>query len=360
MAKKRLLGLMAVPVLALVAACTAPPPTAPPLGGSQLDLAVDCDAGDSLADALSSSFWHVGRVSITISGVCEETVAIDRDDVSLAGVNRADGINGGVFLNAANRVRLGNMTIDDGGIQSNSSTLEATGITIQNAKGSAINAEFGSTTFVLDSLISDSDGFGIESRSESNVTFLNSTVTGSAEIGLFAGVVGSATIVVEGSQIVNNVSGIAANPGGNLRIDGTLIEGNDTGVSVSGGEVVAGGSTRIIGNGVGVQLRTGSVGDLGFEGLVVEDNLSDGISISGGSHASLLDGTVRNNGADGIVVQDLSTVSVFPPAQVVNNGGWGINCEGPPAVAVLGVQGLFNPAELDLTGNTLGATSCQP
>lgn len=71
------------------------------------------------------------------------------------------------------------------------------------------------------------------------------------------------------------------------------------------------------------------------------------------------DAIVRNNGNNGIFAGDLSTVRVFSPAQITDNGRWGISCGGPPAVAVLGGQGLFNPTDIDLSGNALGDTNCQ-
>jgi hypothetical protein len=42
---------------------------------------------------------------------------------------------------------------------------------------------------------------------------------------------------------------------------------------------------------------------------------------------------------------------------MVDNGGWGIYCGGPPGVAVLGVQLSFDQMPV-FSGNGLGDTNC--
>jgi len=94
---------------------------------------------------------------------------------------------------------------------------------------------------------------------------------------------------------------------------------------------------------------------------VVEDNRSSGIMVYGGASLRADELIVRNNTGHGIGIGDLSTVSVGPAgetAQITDNGGWGISCAGPPAVAVLGGQGLFNPSNIVFSGNVLGDTNC--
>lgn len=64
----------------------------------RLDLFVDCDAGETVGAALADAETHLGPVDITISGVCEESLGVGRDDVSFHGTQRADGIRGFVGM----------------------------------------------------------------------------------------------------------------------------------------------------------------------------------------------------------------------------------------------------------------------
>jgi hypothetical protein len=91
----------------------------------------------------------------------------------------------------------------------------------------------------------------------------------------------------------------------------------------------------------------------------VEDNSGAGIAVADDSALRADELIVRNNGGSGISVNDLSTVSVGPAGEITDNAGWGIFCAGPPAVAVIGGQGLFDPSQIVFSGNTAGDTNCQ-
>src|SRR5688572_13077976 len=60
--------------------------------GGPLALAVDCGAGQKVADALAAAAKTFGPVTITLTGVCQERVEIQRDDVSLRGAGPTDGL----------------------------------------------------------------------------------------------------------------------------------------------------------------------------------------------------------------------------------------------------------------------------
>jgi hypothetical protein len=60
--------------------------------GDPLALAVDCGAGQTVAEALGIAAKTFGPVTITLTGVCRERVYIKRDDVSLRGAGPADGL----------------------------------------------------------------------------------------------------------------------------------------------------------------------------------------------------------------------------------------------------------------------------
>ncbi len=178
------------------------------------------------------------------------------------------------------------------------------------------------------------------------------------------GVAAGASISVTDSEIVDNQDGGAVvYPGGNLDLSSTLVANNPgfAGVVSFGGQLGMDGDTRIVGNdGGGVALSSpGSSLEIGAGPVRVEDNSGDGIAVAGGSALRTGEVTVRNNGGNGIRIGDLSTADVSETSQIVDNGGWGISCEGPPAVAVLGGQVLFFSGTPDLTGNASGPTNCQ-
>ena len=57
-----------------------------------LTVNVDCASGDSINGALATP---AGKLTVKVTGICSENVAITRDDVVLAGSNAAaDGIHG--------------------------------------------------------------------------------------------------------------------------------------------------------------------------------------------------------------------------------------------------------------------------
>ncbi len=333
-----------------------------------LALTVDCGAGESLSAALVETEHHPGPVDITISGVCEESAFVGRDDVSFTGVQRSDGIsvptsgpNAAVGLFDAHRITFTHLTITGGsnGMFVRQSSFTASDITVRDSGDRGITASDGSSGFISDCILSGHPRFGGETETESILTVRDCEITDNGDIGLFAGGNGGATIYVQASEVVDNGEiGLAANPGGSLSIDGTLVRGhNYAGVSALSSDVSISEASRIVNNDQGVNVGGGST--VSLEGkVVIEDNASDGISASGGSAVSVSDTIVRGNGGNGISVADLSTVSAFATTQAVDNGGWGIRCDGPPAIAVLGGQGLFDPAELTLTGNASGATNC--
>ncbi|HUF78167.1 MAG TPA: hypothetical protein VMR44_04545, partial [Thermoanaerobaculia bacterium] len=60
-----------------------PPPSAPGPFPESLTVAVDCDAGDTIADALAQ---RADELTVEITGSCVEDVTIRRDRTTLVGV----------------------------------------------------------------------------------------------------------------------------------------------------------------------------------------------------------------------------------------------------------------------------------
>lgn len=102
-----------------------------------IEISVDCQAGETITDALKSASGSQAPLSITIHGVCQEHVSLNRSNVTIKGNNISDGIQevrgklkvrdgkkGEIFLNreayplwvggGAKNVFLENLTITGG------------------------------------------------------------------------------------------------------------------------------------------------------------------------------------------------------------------------------------------------------
>jgi hypothetical protein len=93
-------------------------------------------------------------------------------------------------------------------------------------------------------------------------------------------------------------------------------------------------------------------------GSIVENNAGHGVFVTGGSLVTAIEIVIHGNQGSGIYLTDTSVASGSPRSDgpvIQGNAGWGVFCEGPPAVAQVGRPGL--PAET-VTDNTAGVTNC--
>ena len=336
-----------------------------------LELFVDCGAGDTIGDALAEAQTHAGPVRVAISGVCEENVGIGRDDVTLFGLERSDGIHGlstggfpAVLLHFARRVGFSNMTISGGnsGMLAYGSSFEASNVTIRDTRDRGIVAYRGSTGDIRDCTITGHPNGGVNASTESFIEIANCEISHNVADGVNVGP-GGGSIIVKASEIFDNETGAVVYPGCILWLTDTLVANNqEFGVLAFGGDLMMDGATRIVDNGLsGVSLGTGAIAIIGPGPVLVEGN-GDGIAVEIGSALRADALIVRNNNGNGITISDLSTMYLSPGggvSQIVDNDGWGISCEGPPPVAVLGGQVFFNPSTIMFSGNDSGPTNCQ-
>ena len=84
------------------------------IGGGVSAVLVDC-VTDTIADALDLAAAGT-PITITVQGLCEEDVFIDKDDVTLKGATgpATDEIVGGITIDGAQRVTVQDLTIRDG------------------------------------------------------------------------------------------------------------------------------------------------------------------------------------------------------------------------------------------------------
>lgn len=121
---------------------------------------VNCDAGHSLGRAIETARGSASFLEITVSGYCDESVTIRRDDVSITGDPYAV-INGTVRVFHSNNVSFSNVEITgpgDGLVVSGGGDVIANGVTI------ALN-----------------DGTGLVLRRSSQVWFRDGTIVGNCE-----------------------------------------------------------------------------------------------------------------------------------------------------------------------------------
>ena len=343
-------------------------PQGPPgPGGEPLDLFVDCDAGESIGAALNDARDHLGAVTVTISGVCDENVLVDRDDINFSGVQPSDGIRSAsgadtVFIDSARRVRFDHMTISGGtsGITvERDSAFASVGLTVRDTTIIAINITAGSSADLADCLIVDNNSFGVfSSGGDVEIRTCDLSNNGSdALISNDGGAINAYAVNVSGNAAV----GVTAFEGATVTLNESEILGNGShGVRGLANGTVGLNTSRVADNkGDGAQFGTGSM--LNARDATIEGNGAAGISAEQGSVVVAIDSVVRDNASDGMRLEGLSNGSAgeFPGGlvgQIVDNGGFGIRCSAPPAVAAAQYQDIL--ASPDLSGNALGPTNC--
>lgn len=350
-----------------------------------LNLTVNCADGETVADALAQAASTIGRVTITIVGVCTESVTITRNDVTLQGASPGDGLQapslGSTILRliGGHITRLNQLTLTGGGVGLqalggaffSASDLHITGasnagiVVVTNASGTlrnstvencrrGIDAREGGSLIVDASLIDKSTSFGVHLEPGGTVTLVNGTVVrGSGGFGAF---VNGGSLEIIGATVEGSVQdGVVVESSGSALIkSGSLIQNN------GGFGLVAHNSGAIrLSDGARVANNLGS-GILGFNGggvfisngAIVEFNTGAGVELSGGSSARIDNGSIiQGNNLDGVHLSDTS-VATFQDAQVINNGGVGIACDLPPAVAQIH---LFNTT---VSGNGNDTIAC--
>lgn len=259
---------------------------------------VDCDAGGSLASALSAAPATAPSVHVTVSGTCHEVIVIDRDHVSIAGqpgatIDAPPGSAWGIYVNGGQDTRLDQLTVRGaptaihirhahvegqglhlvGGVTAlmgstvrfyQPTTIEAApfegvavyeessfvvfGCEIRDAGYAGVRVEDG--TFVAsDCRIERSGKFGVVAEHGANVTLDQVAVTDSGETGVLAGL-GSAIRIQSDypiwtpvpppitSRIAGSPVGLRVSTGSSVRLGWATIEGNGDGISLGDSSVV--------------------------------------------------------------------------------------------------------------------------
>jgi outer membrane protein assembly factor BamB len=328
-------------------------------------------------------------IVLHISGVCTEAVTITRNDVTLQGNSTSDGLqapsaNATVLtLNGSLRTTLNQLMVTGGNqgiFAENGASFIATGILVTGAQATPVSVNANSNGALQNSTVQNATQEALHVVNGGTLVVSGGTVQNSVSFAsqvhgghlwLSGGVIiqnagfqglsvdGSGSIEIDGATIegVPNNNCIFAFTGGTVRIIGSsnLIRNCGTGLAVDGGRAeMSGGIVTTSGGGISVS-NGGSL--LLHNGVMVQNNIGNGIMVSGASSIELDNVTVQGNGLDGIQLRDTSvaTFSSFNGvgnSQVINNLFAGLRCEGTPSVALIsGTVGV-------VSGNGQGQNLC--
>jgi hypothetical protein len=372
---------------------------------------VNCSIGETLAQALQRG-KEDRSLLVVVLGVCNETVTVDRADVTLRGEAGAT-INGpDAALDAltvrADRVTIENLVVSGGknGIFVNGAgNAVVRGTTVQSTGRTGIIGVGGAAILIDGSTVQSNprDGVSVEG---SQLTIANSTVRQNARTGVLLSTSASARIGVDNANnpaastiTQNGSSGISVNTGSAAIIANSSITGNGAdpaatsgrfGIAVGGSSVdIAGGNTIADNSGTGLFLRGSSVtiGSLVFgpTSLNTISNNGDALSSGGifaflGSSLTMRDAVITGNRGWGLGLSTRSVAQITntqiqgnvpanpgtgdgirmflgsslltstPASSITGNAGAGIACFGDSAIS--------NAAFLGSAGNGLPDTIC--
>jgi hypothetical protein len=334
-----------------------------------MNFTVDCTNGESVNAALDKGWDRSGRLFITIQGVCQESVTIQRDDVILMGASPGDGLavptTGTYPLGVAGgqRVELRQLTLQGGGyglLVSQGAAVTGKDLRITGALGGL--SIWDGTVRLSHSVIENSAGANVGVGPGGTLFLSDSTVQDAAS---YEGIqVAGGSVWLDHSTVRGNKghggAGLAIMQG-HVRITNSLITDNGIGIWLHGGGVRIEASA-ISGNGYhGIELTAGTAQTMG---VTIENNARSGIYAMAGSRVIVEDWTIiQGNREHGIWLKDTSVVGGHNPAnaRITLNTWYGIFCDPAPAVAQ--IQAHFSGAgfildKTNVMGNLQGQISC--
>jgi parallel beta-helix repeat protein len=374
---------------------------------------VNCSNGKTLAKALERG--NEDRpLLVLVQGVCNETVTIERSDVTLRGEAGA-AINGpdaalDTLTVRADRVTIENLVVSGGRngiVASGAGNVVIRGTTVQSTGRTGILVVGGSGAIIDASTVQSNPRDGVSTEG-SQVTIMNSTVRQNARTGVLIATNTSGRIGLDpvneaaGNTITQNGgSGVSVTAGGSALIGNNSITFNGTdpasivgrsGISVTGASAdILGGNTVANNAGQGIFLRGASVtiGSVTFPFTSVNTisgngsaTAQGGVSAFLGSSLVVRDAVITGNQGTGVVLSTRSVAQIFntlvqgtvstgpgtgdgirlvlgssllpttPASVVTGNAGAGISCFGDSAAV--------NTVLLGSAGNGAPDTICNP
>jgi parallel beta-helix repeat protein len=273
-----------------------------------LTIKVKCDKGQSVQSALDSL---TGPATIEVTGTCFENVVIIKDDVTL---------QGGVFVGTdpfrlfgARRVLISKVTVQgdkDGIVAEQGGSLTIKNSIIQHNEKNGIVANFGALVIVDECTIADNAGDGILASANSFLQLTSSRITdnGGAGVNVYEGSSAGIGVNFQGESKPNIIQNNGVNGVKVFQASRALIANNTIQNNAGYGVFVFGSSTRITNNIIksnlgGITINNGGSARIGMTndgaadiGNSIESNQNEGIDISNGAVAQMMNNTIRENG----------------------------------------------------------------
>jgi len=320
---------------------------------------VDCGQGQTISAALAQGDSRKPLV-VNVLGVCNESVTITRDNVTLLGdpavgaTINAPSSNTDVVTVQGKGVTLENLVLTGGGL--NGIRIEGAfrsvirNCMIQGASADGIRVFVGDVR-VMNSTIQGSGANGVTVNRGGSVAISGgSQINANANIGIHA--TGNAVVSMNGGTISDNgTNGVLLENGSQGSFNNSTISRNGT----EGLLVLTGANAGIANNTISENGGDGVVGYLGttlvLAGNVINGNTGSGVV--GNAHATVQIGgaTINNNMGDGIVLMLGSKLVLEGPSATQSNGnaGFGLWCgDDESSVNDLGV--LSSDGNVDCTG----------
>lgn len=230
-------------------------------GVGTLTMVVNCDAGDTIQEAVDKS--REGT-DILVSGLCNESVRINRDRINVRGQGGAS-ISAPVDSASVFTVRGRNVEIRN-------FAINAAGVT------RGVLVDKGAYAVIADSSVSNSGGSGIDVLNGSFADIRRNIITDSAVMGIF--LFNGAT-----ASINRNIIERSGNLG--IQLDGGVQ------ATVSDNEIRDSGA-----GGIFVRVNSGAW----IASNIIEDNVHNGIGVDSSSSAQISANTITGNGISGVAV----------------------------------------------------------
>ncbi len=278
-------------VLSIASARNAPVGPRPWVGAASVAATFTVKPGQSIQAAVDRC--RAGDRVLLEPGVYQQTVVIDTDGVTLAGINR----------NGQRPVLDGGGTLADA-IQGSGGNLLIEGLTIRNYVGNGIMTSKAANVMYRNLVIEDAGLYGVYPVECTGVLVESCTVSGIRDAGIYVG--SSRDIVVRNNEVYNNVAGIEIENSVGALIENNSAHHNTTGILVfalPNNPIKECSDTRVINNRVWANNHE----NFAKPGTTVS-NLSPGVGIvvMAADRTEVTQNRITENDSYGVVVVSLA------------------------------------------------------
>ena len=310
---------------------------------AQAQFFVDCDAGDSIQDALDAQEW-LPSADVEFTGTCEELVTVRHDRASIVGIDGATLI-GRIRVFGPSNVALRDFTVtgENDGLTIAGGRARIRNVNINGNEGVGITGVDGATIRLTDCWVADNQAAHGVVLNHSTLRMANTHILGHPDLGIAA--FDNSTVISNGGSVGDNHRGIFLSNGSTLNLDGTHVTDNviDGVLMATGSNAVLVGPVLTRNGGHGIDVGLNSSADIS-EGLIT-DNGESGVYVTSHSIVRLTGTEVSGNVMHGISLINDAGAEVWDFTTVPENqSGWAVYCNGKEAgldVSDLATVGLM-------------------